>query len=246
MLVLICSSSIFTESPVTDIKNEFIELFIGTWDLEETYSIEGEKYPFSWGEGESLRHISLLFDYGLFDHSFDELILYTGNTFIVKEIKKISEGSFKIIVLGTFSEEEQISELILHSLDRKIIWFESSHEYELRTGETISNINNIPDDISNTIGTGIEFKYYRRSGPRFGSLNDYQVRIRKEPNLNGEHVGFLNKGQIIYILDETEERMKIGNMDSIWYKIKTLDGLEGWAYGYFIDLVTTNNHSESK
>jgi hypothetical protein len=38
--------------------------------------------------------------------------------------------------------------------------------------------------------------------------------------------------------------MKIGNMNFVWYKIKTLDGIEGWAYGYFIDLEPTSSHSD--
>lgn len=69
-----------------------------------------------------------------------------------------------------------------------------------------------------------------------GTLNQSRVRIRKEPNLNGEQIGYLNKDQTVYILDRTTESMKIGDMDSAWYKIKTTDGLEGWSYGYFIDL----------
>jgi hypothetical protein len=68
-----------------------------------------------------------------------------------------------------------------------------------------------------------------------GVVNDSRVRIRKEPNLDGENIGYLNKDQIVFILDETLESMKIGKMDSVWFKIRTLDGIEGWSYGYFID-----------
>jgi hypothetical protein len=81
-----------------------------------------------------------------------------------------------------------------------------------------------------------------------GILNQSRVRIRKEPNLGGEQIGSLNKDQQVYILDKTSEIMKIGNMESVWYKIKTFDGVEGWAYGYFIDLngAITDIFSEDK
>lgn len=68
-----------------------------------------------------------------------------------------------------------------------------------------------------------------------GVLNESRVRIRTEPNLESEHIGFLEKDQIVYILDETKQSMKIGNMNSVSYKIKTMDGIIGWSYGYFID-----------
>ncbi len=72
---------------------------------------------------------------------------------------------------------------------------------------------------------------------RKGILNDLKVRIRKEPNLNGEQLGYLNKGQKVSILEETDQKMKIGEMDAVWYKVETEDGVVGWAYGWFIDIV---------
>ena len=70
----------------------------------------------------------------------------------------------------------------------------------------------------------------------FGVLNDTYVRIRQEPNLDGVKVGYLHKDQCVQILDQTEEKMQIGDMLSIWYKVRTEDGTEGWAYGYFVDI----------
>ncbi len=72
---------------------------------------------------------------------------------------------------------------------------------------------------------------------RKGILNDSKVRIRKEPNLDGEQLGYLNKGQKVSILEETDQKMKIGEMDAVWYKVETEDGVVGWAYGWFIDIV---------
>ena len=70
-----------------------------------------------------------------------------------------------------------------------------------------------------------------------GILNNSLVRIRKEPNLGGEFLGYLDKGQEVHIIGKTDETMKIGDMESVWYKIKTSEGIEGWAYGSFIDLI---------
>ena len=71
---------------------------------------------------------------------------------------------------------------------------------------------------------------------RYGTSNNVNVRFRSEPTLQGEHLGYLQKGDRVVILDETDETMKIGNMESVWYKIKTEDGVTGWAYGFFIDV----------
>ena len=69
-----------------------------------------------------------------------------------------------------------------------------------------------------------------------GILNDSHVRIRKSPNLQSEHIGYLYKDQRVQIFDQTENPMKIGEMESVWYKIRTEDGTEGWVYGFFIDI----------
>jgi hypothetical protein len=69
-----------------------------------------------------------------------------------------------------------------------------------------------------------------------GILNDSHVRIRKSPNLQSEHIGYLYKDQRVQILEQTENTMKIGNMESVWYKIRAEDRTEGWVYGFFIDI----------
>jgi len=71
----------------------------------------------------------------------------------------------------------------------------------------------------------------------YGVLNDSRVRVRKEPNLNGEHITFIDKAQIVEILEITNDKMKIDNMESEWYKVKTDSGLIGWSYGFFIDVL---------
>jgi hypothetical protein len=74
------------------------------------------------------------------------------------------------------------------------------------------------------------------TGKQYGTLNDSRVRVRDFPNTEGKHLGYLDIEQRVEIIGRTATEMKIGDMNSVWYKIRTEDGLEGWAYGYFIDV----------
>jgi hypothetical protein len=78
--------------------------------------------------------------------------------------------------------------------------------------------------------------YYTEGAQKRGVLNDSEVRVRGKPNLEGTPIGALQKGQHVVILDETEDKMQIGDMEAKWYKIETEEGLIGWSYGYFIDV----------
>ncbi len=80
-------------------------------------------------------------------------------------------------------------------------------------------------------GADVFFEY---DWPKYGLANDSRIRIREEPNLGGEHIGYLDKNDYVEILAETINEMRIGDMCSIWYKIRTMEGVYGWVYGYFI------------
>ncbi len=73
--------------------------------------------------------------------------------------------------------------------------------------------------------------------PVAGTANDSRVRIREWPLLDAKNLGYLTKGDKLEILDRSGIKVKIGNMEDYWYKIRrTSDGIEGWSYGEFIDL----------
>ena len=96
----------------------------------------------------------------------------------------------------------------------------------------ISGWNSLLDSIK----LGLKERELANSNSKtFGILNSSRVRVRSEPNLDGNHLGYLNDKQTVEILDETNEEMRIDNMCSTWLKIKTDDGLVGWTYGHFID-----------
>ena len=71
-----------------------------------------------------------------------------------------------------------------------------------------------------------------------GTVNDDRIRVRDLPLTDyGQHLGFLNTGDELEILDRGGLKIQIGDMNDYWYKVRrTSDGLEGWAYGYFIDV----------
>jgi hypothetical protein len=70
-----------------------------------------------------------------------------------------------------------------------------------------------------------------------GVLNDDRVRIRAEPNLSGEIKGVVNRMDKVEILEGGLEKQKIGDMESIWYRIRTAGNVEGWVFGAYIDIV---------
>lgn len=129
------------------------------------------------------------------------------------------------------------------------IW-STFHGYENELSYDFIKNNYESDDkaiiLYELIEKSIRELQFQNSDKIFGRLNDYRVRIRLDSTLQGEHIGYLNKGDYVQILDQTEEPMKIGEMESVWYKIKTNEGIIGWAFGYFIDIVSNNDQYDSK
>jgi hypothetical protein len=71
---------------------------------------------------------------------------------------------------------------------------------------------------------------------RVGTLNDGGVRLRREAGTSAEILGKLAKGQQVNVLEIGETKETIGGQTAAWYKVRTKDGLEGWAFGAFINL----------
>ena len=72
-----------------------------------------------------------------------------------------------------------------------------------------------------------------------GRTNADRLRVRVEPTLTAETVGHLPADMELEITDVTAEEMIIGTMSARWYKVRNLPGsdpMEGWSYGFFIDL----------
>ncbi len=62
-------------------------------------------------------------------------------------------------------------------------------------------------------------------------MNDSRVRVRENPNLKAQHLGYITAGEEVEILDRSGVKVQIGDMNDWWYKIKRKsDGFEVWAY----------------
>jgi hypothetical protein len=69
-----------------------------------------------------------------------------------------------------------------------------------------------------------------------GLINDSNVRIRKNPSLDGEVIGKLVKETAVKILGKTELQSRIQDQTSYWYQLELLDGTIGWVFGVYIDI----------
>jgi len=65
-------------------------------------------------------------------------------------------------------------------------------------------------------------------------ITDNNVRLRDQPDLKGKFLVYLKLNDAVEILDQTHEKMKIDNMEAVWYKVKTKDNIIGWVYGWFV------------
>lgn len=109
-------------------------------------------------------------------------------------------------------------------------------EYVIEHGEDNNIIINTPGSNEVIFESFETIKdYYIRSNLQ-GILNDNRVRLRNAPNLESNKIGSLMKGDIVQILNRSDKRMIINNMNSFWFKVKTKSAVAGWAYGYFLEL----------
>jgi hypothetical protein len=68
----------------------------------------------------------------------------------------------------------------------------------------------------------------------FGRLNDDGVRLRKEPTTSGEILGTYPAKTGFRILETGTKSETIGGQKNVWYKVRLLDGTEGWLFGAFV------------
>jgi hypothetical protein len=70
-----------------------------------------------------------------------------------------------------------------------------------------------------------------------GVVNDNQVRVHSDFNLSSVTLGHVNTGEEVIILDRSESKQAIGDMNDYWYRIISKDSyLKGWMYGAFLEL----------
>ena len=74
------------------------------------------------------------------------------------------------------------------------------------------------------------------------------VRLREKPNLQCKTIAAMNTGQLLNIIDETDERESIGSSGNScaeygykWYEVKTSEGMTGWVFGMFLYKISNND-----
>jgi hypothetical protein len=90
---------------------------------------------------------------------------------------------------------------------------------------------------------------HRFSGPakipiQEAVINNTGVRLRTRPNLSSDTWTYLNTGDAIKILDRSPEKMKIGDMEDYWYRIRLDKRPEGWVYGAYVDILDPKSASD--
>lgn len=68
----------------------------------------------------------------------------------------------------------------------------------------------------------------------FGRLNDGGVRLRNDPTTSGEILGTYPNKTGFRILEIGSKEETIGGQKHVWYKVRLLDGKEGWFFGAFV------------
>jgi hypothetical protein len=70
-----------------------------------------------------------------------------------------------------------------------------------------------------------------------GHINNNNVRIRSNPDTNSEILGHLNIGDLVTIIDKTENKIKIDHIENYWFKIITSENIVGWIFGEYLYLI---------
>jgi len=70
-----------------------------------------------------------------------------------------------------------------------------------------------------------------------GIINRPDVNMRAEPTLNSNIISCLGEGEIVEIIEKTNNPQKIGSMNEHWYRLKLNANIDGWIYGFFLDVI---------
>ncbi len=70
------------------------------------------------------------------------------------------------------------------------------------------------------------------------------LAIREEPSINSNRVYKLRKGQEIKIIEKSEVQEKIGGHDGVWYRVLTKDGVQGYAFDYYLKIFDSTDEAE--
>lgn len=68
--------------------------------------------------------------------------------------------------------------------------------------------------------------------------------MRVDPFINSSVITYINKGEIVTILNKSPEKDRIGNSRNYWFNVSFSKGYLGWIYGTSLKLFPVNNKHE--
>ena len=121
----------------------------------------------------------------------------------------------------------------------EVIFFATDGRYTFDVGENQTILQELAGEWEEAL--------YQQKELYYGSkVNDSGVRIRSEPNLNGEVYGKLNKGDKVMSIEKSGTPEVIDGESWYWYKVKSKNFSEGWVYGKYLDIDTSSSPYHEK
>ena len=71
-------------------------------------------------------------------------------------------------------------------------------------------------------------------------LNSYSA-LKIDPMVFAGTIAFLNKGDVVEILERSKEKTWTGKENDYWYRVKTKEGISGWMFGRTIGIQTSRD-----
>lgn len=116
----------------------------------------------------------------------------------------------------------------------EIIFFATNARYTFRVYEDQTILQMLA-------GEWEDARYQQKELYYESKVNDSGVRIRSEPNLNGEVYGKLNKGDKVMRIRKSATPEVIDGESWYWYKVESKGYPDGWIYGKYLDIDTSSS-----
>mgnify|MGYP000898998875 CR=1 FL=1 len=60
------------------------------------------------------------------------------------------------------------------------------------------------------------------------------MNVRLEPSKTAKIISKIKENHLFFVIIKTEVKENINNIENYWYKIKTLENIEGYVFGEYI------------
>ncbi len=79
------------------------------------------------------------------------------------------------------------------------------------------------------------------AGDTYGIVLNGYSPLKIDPMVFAGTISFLNKGDIVEILERSKEKTWMGKESDYWYRVKTKEGVAGWIFGRAIGIQTSRD-----